>query len=985
MFDGGVLTGYALYGAAVGGLGWLAGKGFEGLVSNRADRLAGIALGPAWDRLKKLATNDPDNHDLQRAARKAYLESTAELVDQALLSPNSTSTLFDERTTLDQLRRAIADEKSHINDWMPATTLGDLDVLLVSEGTNQADRLRLFRQQLETTLQQDLAQWAPGGASLPSIERLLNSGWNDRTWHGVIALYFVEEIKTQPRVANVFQAEMLARISQQDPRVPARWDDLLAKLEDLPGKVAQEIIDRGLARPTRKDVLEERPPAFTGRADHLARLETALQQPGARVLLYGEPGSGKSTLALQFAWDAKERLMERFGAVVFQTCGQRPLPQVAVELAGRIGVDPSLPPDRMRAEAMAWLASRDALLVLDDVWHDASGIAPPAPARVLYTSRRRESVDLPPQLAWRVGGFTEPEAADFLAESLDAEWMPAHRAELLAFARAADFLPYALAVAARRLAVSVESPARAIAALKVAVLRAGKLDLPRLFQEAVAAQPEPARELLRAFGACSAGGAWLPFAADVAGLDGDSAGELAQDLVNASLLRLVDREEARFGVHPLMHEWLRLTVDPARGERHAAALHRRFESWEMDALDCLRMMDEVDTGLAFLRVGDDWDRFWRLAYCGFELGRRTGLLEPALRFMRVAGEWAESRGDKAGLHASLGNQALILQAWGQLDQAMALHKEQERICRELADKAGLQASLGNQALILKAWGQLDQATALLREEERICRELADKAGLQASLGNQALVLKDWGQLDQAMALLKEQERICRELADKAGLQRSLGNQALILHAWGQLDQAMALHKEEERICRELADKAGLGRSLGNQAVILKAWGQLDQAMALHKEGERICRELADKAGLQASLGNQAVILKAWGQLDQAMALHKEKERICRELADKAGLQASLGNQALILKDWGQLDEAMALFKEQERICRELANRAGLAASLANQGLVMRQQGLADEGTARLREALEIFTELKMPRERDIVRRHLGSMAAGAGE
>ena len=36
--------------------------------------------------------------------------------------------------------------------------------------------------------------------------------------------------------------------------------------------------------------------------------------------------------------------------------------------------------------------------------------------------------------------------------------------------------------------------------------------------------------------------------------------------------------------------------------------------------------------------------------------------------------------------ACLGNQALILQDRGDLDGAMALQKEQERICRELGNK-----------------------------------------------------------------------------------------------------------------------------------------------------------------------------------------------------------------------------------------------------------------------------------------------------------
>jgi tetratricopeptide (TPR) repeat protein len=111
---------------------------------------------------------------------------------------------------------------------------------------------------------------------------------------------------------------------------------------------------------------------------------------------------------------------------------------------------------------------------------------------------------------------------------------------------------------------------------------------------------------------------------------------------------------------------------------------------------------------------------------------------------------------------------------------MALHKEQEKICRQLGNLDGLQASLGNQALILKDRGDLDGAMALHKEEEKICRQLGNLAGLQASLGNQALILQDRGDLDGAMALHKEKERICRQLDTKEGLAITLGNQALLL-------------------------------------------------------------------------------------------------------------------------------------------------------------------------------------------------------------
>jgi len=67
-----------------------------------------------------------------------------------------------------------------------------------------------------------------------------------------------------------------------------------------------------------------------------------------------------------------------------------------------------------------------------------------------------------------------------------------------------------------------------------------------------------------------------------------------------------------------------------------------------------------------------------------------------------------------GLQASLGNQANILYYWGNLEEAMALHKETERFFRQTDNLNGLQVSLGNQAIILNQWDNPEEAMLLLR-------------------------------------------------------------------------------------------------------------------------------------------------------------------------------------------------------------------------------------------------------------------------------
>ena len=72
--------------------------------------------------------------------------------------------------------------------------------------------------------------------------------------------------------------------------------------------------------------------------------------------------------------------------------------------------------------------------------------------------------------------------------------------------------------------------------------------------------------------------------------------------------------------------------------------------------------------------------------------------------------------DPCDQQISLGNQAFILQDRGDLDGAMALHKQKERICRQLGDPANLARSLANQALLLGLTMGRSHAALPLAEE-----------------------------------------------------------------------------------------------------------------------------------------------------------------------------------------------------------------------------------------------------------------------------
>ena len=98
-------------------------------------------------------------------------------------------------------------------------------------------------------------------------------------------------------------------------------------------------------------------------------------------------------------------------------------------------------------------------------------------------------------------------------------------------------------------------------------------------------------------------------------------------------------------------------------------------------------------------------------------------------------------GNKDGLAGELRQPgADPAQAGGGWRKRWRCTRKKEAICLELGDKDGLQRSYGNQALILQDWGRLDEALALLKKQEAICLELGNKDSLQRSYGNQAMIL-----------------------------------------------------------------------------------------------------------------------------------------------------------------------------------------------------------------------------------------------------
>jgi hypothetical protein len=304
--------------------------------------------------------------------------------------------------------------------------------------------------------------------------------------------------------------------------------------------------------------LPPEPQDFVGRAEALEELYGMLvEKPGSSALLHGEPGCGKSALALKFAWQTQGA----FDAVVFQLCSQRPVASIAAELATKLklGLE-TRPPEEQIAAAKAWLAGRRALLVLDDVWENdvMQELVPGPPVSLLCTSRRRSLmpwISLTHSL--EVTSFSRGEAESIFRIYLKDDTVEKHRDALLEFAERMERLPIAIVVGADMLRGELDPVPEAARGLRLESLRNEVHDVGALLRRAITARPEQEQRLLNAMAVCALEGFWLPLTKQIAGLT-EAEGRGARDrLVDASLLRMLDRDRQRFQLHTLLREELR--------------------------------------------------------------------------------------------------------------------------------------------------------------------------------------------------------------------------------------------------------------------------------------------------------------------------------------------------------------------------------------------------------------------------------------------
>ena len=118
-------------------------------------------------------------------------------------------------------------------------------------------------------------------------------------------------------------------------------------------------------------------------------------------------------------------------------------------------------------------------------------------------------------------------------------------------------------------------------------------DVADLLRRAIAARPEVERRLLNAMAVCAIDGFWLSLTVEVAGLTEAEGRDARNKLVDASLLRMLDRDRQHFQLHLLGHELRNLAPLGELQAAHAVVLERLFADWARRWHECGQCLAEV--------------------------------------------------------------------------------------------------------------------------------------------------------------------------------------------------------------------------------------------------------------------------------------------------------------------------------------------------------------------------------------------------------
>jgi tetratricopeptide (TPR) repeat protein len=261
------------------------------------------------------------------------------------------------------------------------------------------------------------------------------------------------------------------------------------------------------------------------------------------------------------------------------------------------------------------------------------------------------------------------------------------------------------------------------------------------------------------------------------------------------------------------------------------------------------------------------------------LALHAGAMERAMEAAKAMGNLDQRRGNKGQAARAAGAVADILEAQGDLDEALRIRRETEMpVYERIGDMSSWAVTMAKVANILESRGDLDEALRIRREEVLpVFERRGEVREVAVTMGQIANLLEARGDLDEALRIFREEQLpVFERLGDVRSQATTMGQIAGILQARGDLDEGLRIFREEQLpVFERLGDVRSQAVTMGRIASILQARGDLDEAVRIRREDVLpVFERLGDVRSLALSRSSLAITLIKRGRpKDQVEANH----------------------------------------------------------------------------------------------------------------
>ena len=676
------------------------------------------------------------------------------------------------------------------------------------------------------------------------------------------------------------------------------------------------------------------PPHFVGRLESLARLEEMLTvvSNSPRVGIVGMGGIGKTTLALHVAHTLRDRFPD--GVLWANVVDEQP-EEIATHWAAAYGYDLSQQNsgEERLAAVSRLLATKQALLILDDVWAGARIrhlLPEEGRCAVLITSRAENIVRNVAAMPVSLDQFSLENGRRLLLHHVDETRAMADPTAIDEICQLVGNLPLAISIAGSYLQYR---PHRTLADFVTQLKKQIKpLDLSEdaqrvreTFELSWAHLDGDQSRLFALLGLFAGRTFSLQAIAQIANMDIFFVEDKLEELVQLSLLG--KQTYRRYRQHGLLAEYAedKLEDDGFVRDRYVGYFANFAEHYATDYEKLKPEWGNLDSAVQFAESAQQWEAILQF----------TAVLKDAW-FAR--GRFQQARDAfKIAFHAAvrLESDPRLAQNWlwwGQAcleqgDQAEARKWLQKALdlYNELEDGIGIanaEYELAridiDQMLLDEAGRRLERALALRQTE-------GDEQGAAATLSRYAKLRHRQGDNEAARVFALEAVSRQQAVGDEPGRCKTLRFLVFIMIGLGQLEMAHQYGEESLALAQKLDDLGEIAMAKKGLATVLRRLKRLKEANQLAEESYGSLLRMGDAQSMAAVRFLQCLIKRSEENYEDAFALAEESLAEFTRLKDELHVAYCLTHLGDFYEIFGDWETAVQKWQAALRIAHELSN------------------------------------------------------------